>query len=130
VKSATLVTTLTGLTTGMAVAAPIVVFGFLYVLQVRPELDAAAESRQRLAMAREELHRQQLLVSPQAVVTEVSALDEFSARTMEGDGVGEVADALTAVLNSPAVGGASCPSRPARPRTPSPTRRRGCSPRR
>ena len=106
-KSATLVTTLTGLTTVMAVAAPIVVFGFLYILQVHPEREAMAESRHRLAIARDELNRQQLFVGPQAVVTEVSALAEFDARTVEGDGVGEVADTLTAALNSPAVGSVS-----------------------
>ena len=104
-KSATLVTALTSLTTAMAVAAPIVVFGFLYVLQVQPERAAAVESRNQLAAARDELNRRRLFVRPQSVVTKASALDEFDARTPEGDRVGEVADALTAVLNSPAVGG-------------------------
>ena len=42
-KSATLVTTLTSLTTAMAVAAPFVVFGFLYVLLVQPDADRSAE---------------------------------------------------------------------------------------
>jgi hypothetical protein len=107
VKSETLVTTLTRLTTVMAVAAPIVVFGFLYILLVHPERDAAAETRHRLAIASDELNRQQLFVRPQGVVREVSALAEFDARTTEGDGVGEVADTLTALLNSPAVGGVS-----------------------
>ena len=45
------------LTTAMAVAAPVVVFGFLYVLQVQPERAAAAESRSQLAAARDELNR-------------------------------------------------------------------------
>jgi hypothetical protein len=107
VKSATLVSTLTSLTTAMAVAAPVVVFGFLYALQVHPERAAAAEARRQLADARTEMDRQRVFVSPQAVVTEVTALDEFNARTVEGDGVGEVADALTAVLDSPTVGGVS-----------------------
>ena len=106
-KSAALISTLTRLTTVMAVAAPIVVFGFLYILQVHPEREAAAESRHRLAIARDEMSGQQLFVRPRAVVTEVSALAEFDARTTEGDGIGEVADILTAVLNSPAVGGVS-----------------------
>jgi hypothetical protein len=106
-RTATLITTLTGLTTAMAIAAPIVVFGFLYVLQVHPERHAAAESRHRLAMAREELNRQQLFVKPQPVVSEVSALAEFESRTAEGEGVGDVIDILTAVLESPAVGGVS-----------------------
>ena len=91
----------------MAVAAPIIVFGFLYILQVQPAREAAAASRDRLAIARDELNRQRLFVRPQAVVTEASAAAEFEARTMEADGVEGVADTLTAVLNSPAVGGVS-----------------------
>lgn len=105
--SSTLVTALTRLTTAMAVAAPIVVFGFLYVLQVQPERAAAAASRNKLAAARDQLNRQRAFVRPQPVVTELSALDEFDARTTEGERVGEVADAMTAVLNGPAVGGVS-----------------------
>lgn len=91
----------------MAIAAPIVVFGFLYVLQVHPERHAAAESRHRLTIAREELNRQRLLVKPQPVISDVSALAEFESRTTEGEGVGEVVDILTALLDSPAVGGVS-----------------------
>jgi hypothetical protein len=107
VKSATLVSTLAGLTTGMAIAAPAVIFGFLYVLQVHPERTAATEARNQLADARSELDRQRGSVRPQEVATEVAAFDEFDARTVDGDGVGEVADALTAVLDSPVVGGGS-----------------------
>jgi hypothetical protein len=106
-KSSTLVTALTNLTTAMAVAAPMVVFGFLYVLQVQPERAAAVEARNQLAAARDELHRQRVFVRPQLVVTEASALDEFNARTTEGDGVGDMADALAGVLNGPAVAGVS-----------------------
>lgn len=91
----------------MAVAAPIVVFGFLYVLQVQPERAAALEARNQLEVARGELNRQRALVRSQAARTAPSALDEFDARTAEGDRIGEVADVLTAVLNSPAVGGVS-----------------------
>jgi hypothetical protein len=107
VKSATLVTTLTGLTTAMAVAAPIVVFGFLFVLQVYPERQAAAESRHRLTAAREELNRQQQLVRPQSGSPDASALAAFEARISKSGGASDAADMLTAVLNSPEVGGVS-----------------------
>jgi len=106
-KSTTLVKALTTLTTAMAVVAPIVVFGFLYVLQVQPEREAAVELRKQLAEARSELNRRRLLVRPELAVAEASDLDEFDARTTGTDRVGETADALTAVLNSPAVGGVS-----------------------
>jgi hypothetical protein len=107
VKSATLVTALTRLTMAMAVAAPIVVFGFLYVLLVQPERAAARDTRNQLEVARAELNSRRALVESQAARTATSALDEFDARTAEGDRVGEVTDVLTAVLNGPAVGGIS-----------------------
>jgi len=103
-KSATLVTVLTSLTIAMAVAAPIVVFGFLYVLQVQPERAAALEVRNQLEAARGELNRRRALVRSQAAGTAASAGDEFDARTAEGDRIGDVAHALTAMLKSPAVG--------------------------
>ncbi len=106
-KSATLVAALTTLTTGMAIAAPLVVFGFLYVLHVHPARAAAFEARARLAVAREELNRQRSFVTQAAVGTQVSAVDEFDARTEEGHGVEEAEHALTALLDSPAVGGVS-----------------------
>ena len=106
-KSATLIKALTRLTTAMAVAAPVVVFGFLYVLKVQPERAAAAEAQNQLAAAQDELNRQRMFVSPARVVTEVSALELFDARTTEGERIGDVADSLTAALNSPAVGGVS-----------------------
>lgn len=106
-KSATLVTTLTTLTTGMAVAAPLVLFGFLYVLHVRPARAAALEARSRLGIAREELNRQALLVSRPAVVTQGTALDEFTARTGDADGVEKAVDALSAVLDNLVRGGVS-----------------------
>ncbi|HUP41113.1 MAG TPA: hypothetical protein VM115_13400 [Vicinamibacterales bacterium] len=103
-KSATLVTTLTTLTTAMAVVAPLVVFGFLYALQVHPARAAAVDARSRLEIAREELNRQGAFDSAPTVVEQVSALNEFAARTGQADGVEEAVDALTAVVDSPAVG--------------------------
>jgi hypothetical protein len=102
-----LVAALTRLTTAMAIAAPIVVFGFLYVLQVQPERAKAVEARGRLDEARAAVNRKRLFAAPPAVVNEISALDEFDARTAEGDRAAEVAGALAALLNSPAVGGVS-----------------------
>jgi hypothetical protein len=104
VKSATLIRTLTSLTTAMAVAAPIVVFGFLYVLRVQPERAAAAESRRELAAARAELSRRRAFVTSTPEVTAVPTLNTFDARTTEANRVGDVTDALSALLNSPAVG--------------------------
>ena len=106
-RSTTLVTTLTSLTTAMAVAAPIVVFGFLYVLKVQPERAAALEAREQLAAAQAELSRQRLLVPAPSVVTDVSAANDFDARTGDADSVGDVVHTLTAILKSPAVGGVS-----------------------
>jgi hypothetical protein len=91
----------------MAIAAPIVVFGFLFVLQVYPERKAAAESRHQLTMAREELKRRQQAVRPQSVSTDGSALAAFEARISKSDGASGAADMLTAVLNGRAVGGVS-----------------------
>lgn len=106
-RSTTLVTTLTSLTTAMAVAAPLVLFGFLYVLKVQPERAAALEARQHLVAAQAELNGQRVFASTPPVVTQVSALDELDVRTADGDSVGDVVDTLTALLASPAVGGVS-----------------------
>ena len=103
-KTATRIKALTSLTTAMAVAAPIVVFGFLYVLQVQPARAAAAEARTRLNVAKAELRGTRVFATPESVVVQASALEEFDARTLEGDDVGNVADALASVLNSPSVG--------------------------
>ncbi len=97
-RSATLVTVLTRLTTAMAVAAPVVVFGFLYVLQVQPERTAAEDVRHQLAVARDELNRRRSLLRSKALDKEPE---------VEGDRAGDLAEAVTALLNSPAVGGAS-----------------------
>lgn len=106
-KKATQPTRLANWTTGMALAASAVVFGFLYVLQVQPERTAAGGARARLDAARAELSRQRMFARAQPVVVEASALEEFDARTVEGDDAGDVADALAGVLNSPSVGGVS-----------------------
>jgi Tfp pilus assembly protein PilO len=106
-KSATLVTALTGLTTAMAVVAPIVIFGFVYVLKVQPERAAARDAQHQLAAVEAELHRRRMPVAPKLVVSQASAVDEFNARIGEAARVREVVDALSRVLDSPAVGGVS-----------------------
>ena len=106
-KSATLVTTLTTLTKAMALAAPFVVFGFLYVLKVEPQHAASDEAREQLEAARGELNRQRALARSPVAATTTSALDEFERSTAEGDRLGEVANSIKAALSSPAVGGVS-----------------------
>ena len=105
-KSATLVTALTALTKAMAVAAPVVVFGFLYILLVQPQRAASLEARAQLDAARDELGRRRAIGRSPAPAT-AAAPDEFEMRTAEGDRVGDVIAAIKASLNSPAVGGVS-----------------------
>lgn len=106
-KGTTRVTLLTRLTTAMSVAAPLVVFGFLYVLQVQPERAAALEALERLDVERRAVDRRRMFVVSPASVNTASTIQEFVIRTPEGDRAADVADALTAMLNSPAVGGVS-----------------------
>lgn len=106
-KRATLVAALTGLTTAMAVAAPIVFFGFVYVLKVQPERAAVRLAQHQLGGVEAELHRRRKSVASKSVVARASALDEFNARIGESARVREVVGALSRVLDSPAVGGVS-----------------------
>ena len=104
-KSATLVTALTGLTTAMAVAATIVIFGFVFVLKVQPERTALREAQHELAVVEAQLHRRRTFAEPKRAVRNVSAVDEFNARIAGIGRVREVGDALNGILDSPAVGG-------------------------
>lgn len=106
-RTATLVTTLTSLTTAMAVAAPLVVFGFLYVLQVQPERTREMEAQNELQAALADLERRRTAVEAPSVTAEAAAVDEFVARAARREGADDLAGALTALLNSPAVGGVS-----------------------
>jgi len=103
-RSATLVTTLTSVTTAMAVAAPVVVFGFLYVLQVQPERAREIEAQNELHAALADLERRRAAVEVPSVTAEAAAVDEFVARVARGEGADDLAGALTALLNGPAVG--------------------------
>jgi Tfp pilus assembly protein PilO len=91
VKTETLVSTLTGLTTTMAIAAPVVVFGFLYVMRVQPERAAVDRLRAELSTVRNEVNR----------------LQESDARSPERDSSSDLRNALTALLSGADVGGVS-----------------------
>jgi hypothetical protein len=104
-KSTTLVTSLTRLTTAIAVVAPLVVFGFLYFLVVQPQRASSLEARERLNAARDERNRLHALARFPAPATTASILDAFEARATDGDRVGEVVDGITAALKSPSAGG-------------------------
>ena len=106
-RSGTLVTTLTSLTTAMAVAAPLVVFGFLYVLQVQPERAREVEAQNELHAALADRERRRAAVDPPSVMAEAAAVDEFVTRAARGQRTEDLAGALNALLNSPAVGGVS-----------------------
>jgi hypothetical protein len=107
VKSATLVTTLTSLTTAMAVAAPLVVFGFLYVLQVQPERAREAAARNELHAALADLERRRAPAEARRDIAEAAAVDIFVARAARAGRADDLAGAFTALLNGPAVGGVS-----------------------
>lgn len=106
-RSATLITTLTSLTTAMAVAAPFVVFGFLYVLLVQPERARAAIGRIELDRAFADLDRQRSSTSAPSGSVEAAVVDEFAARAARVERPSDLVDVLTDVLNGPAVGGVS-----------------------
>lgn len=106
-KTAALVTTLTGLTTAMAVAAPFVVFGFLYILLVQPERAGAGIARDELDLALADLDRQRTSTRVPADSVESAAVDEFVARVARVERSSDLVDVLTDVLNGPAVGGVS-----------------------
>ena len=106
-KSATLVTTLTGLTTAMAVATPFVVFGFLHVLMVQPERTGARIARNELNRALSDLDRQRTSTRAPSDSVESAAVDEFAARAARVERPSALVDVLTDMLNGPAVGGVS-----------------------
>jgi len=106
-RSATLVTTLTSLTTAMAVAAPFVVFGFLYVLLVQPERARAATGRIELDRALADLDRQRSSSSASSGNGERAVADDFAVRAARAERPGDLVDVLADALNGPAVGGVS-----------------------
>ena len=106
-KSATLVTMLTSLTTAMAVAAPFVVFGFLYVLLVQPERAGAGIARNELNLALADLDRQRSSMRAPSASIEAVAAGEFVSHAARVERPSDLVDALTDLLNGPAVGGVS-----------------------
>ena len=105
--SATLVTALTSLTKAMSVAAALVVFGFLYVLQVQPQQAAALDARERLEALTGELNRERQLARPAIVSKAVSGRSEPEELASQGGSVASVVDGVTAMLKSPSFGGVS-----------------------
>ena len=104
-KSATRVTSLTRLTTAISVVAPIVVFGFLYVLLVQPQRGASLEARERLDAARAERSRLQVVARTPVNTATASRVDAFEAHATKGDRVAELVDGITAALRSSSAGG-------------------------
>ena len=99
--SAWLIAVLVRMTKALAIAAPVVIFGFLYVLAVQPERAAAASALQQLDVARAQLARQRSL-SETAAKAAASTLSDFDARTAENPRAPEVAAAIAEILNGPA----------------------------
>jgi hypothetical protein len=99
--SAWLIAALVRMTKALAIAAPVVIFGFLYVLAVQPERAAAASALQQLDVARAHLARDQSL-SETAAAAKALALSQFDSRTGENDRAPEVAAAIAEILKGPA----------------------------
>lgn len=104
-KTSTLVAFLTRLTKALALAGPLVIFGFMYVLAVQPQREEAEAARRRVAALREDLIRQRAIVRSPPMVTEAYAKREFEIRTSEEDQTSDIADAIVSLANSPSVGG-------------------------
>lgn len=77
----------------MAVVAPFVIFGFLYGLVVEPQRAAASAAQRQLAEVRATIGRERSVVRPSTGVSQTSP-----------EGVGDFAESLRALLNSPTVG--------------------------
>lgn len=106
-RSATPVTMLMSLTTAMAVAAPFVVFGFLYVLLVQPERAGAGIARNELDLALAHMDRQRSSMRAPSAGIEGVAAGEFVLHAARVERPSDLVDALTDLLNGPAVGGVS-----------------------
>jgi hypothetical protein len=93
--------------TPLSIAAPALVFGFLYVLAVQPQRAAWRMAEKRVEGARSERDRQRQTPRIVPKAAEESALEEFDTRTATGDPGILVTDAVETVVNSPSVGGVS-----------------------
>jgi hypothetical protein len=94
----------------LALAASFVLFGFLYMLAVRPERAGAQAAREKLSsLRRQELTRAQGLsrrtLPAERSATVAPAGQEFDRRIPEEDKASDVADAITRLAKGPAVGG-------------------------
>lgn len=90
----------------IAIAAPLVVFGFLCVLYVQPERAAADAATRELAAARHELSRERASIAAKAGPS-AKPISDVGAGTTARDGVRELSAAVTRLLNSHTIGGVS-----------------------
>lgn len=104
-KTSTLIALLTRGTKALALVGPLVIFGFIYVLALQPQREAAEAARQRLAALREDLIRQRGITRSLPTVTQPSAKHEFEIRTSKEDPTSAAVEAIVSLANSPSVGG-------------------------
>ena len=104
-KSSTLVSVLTRLTTALAAIAPVIVFAFLYVLLVQPRREAAVAAQRSLDTLRSHVDRLRLFARRAADVTPVASAGQLEARIAGSDSAAEFLEALAALVKSPGVGG-------------------------
>lgn len=97
---------LVGVIPALALAAPFVLLGAIYELAVQPARSARQIASAQAEALRGDLARMQSLAR-NAPVFEVVAQREFEMRTPTDDRAPEVAEAITNLLSSPAVGGVS-----------------------
>jgi len=94
------------LTPLLAMVAPFVIFGFLYVLAVLPQRAAAQGARGTALSLRDELARRRVLIGSTPPATTIApATPAVDRRTPDIDGARDVAAAVTRLANGPAVGG-------------------------
>jgi len=101
-KSSTLTVVLVRLTMALALVAPLVVFGFLYVLGIQPQRAAASAARQQLEEAEAHLSRRR---TPARDVPTVNEAAVTEARATDIDDPPELAKAISGLIDSPIVGG-------------------------
>jgi hypothetical protein len=90
---------------GLAAVAPLVIFGFVYVLAVQPKLALERDAEARAASLRAELTRARSLTPPAPAIHN-AAQREFQDLVPVEDRSSEVADALRRLLKNSNVGGA------------------------
>ena len=105
-KSSTLTIVLVRLTTALALVAPLVIFGFLYVLGIQPHRAAASAARQQLEEAEAHLSRGRTpagLAADEPTANKTAAT-KSEVRTADIDDP-SVAKSISELLSGPGVGG-------------------------